>query len=109
MPQRTKDGTYLASGYKTAIRVAEYAEMAQRGDWEKLYAAIDKNTRDSDAHPNAVIWALMILITKYANGRGQSFVPVARQYIDLMRADGSATTAQAIANLRKHGVTLPDF
>jgi hypothetical protein len=109
MAQRTRSGSYLASGYKTALRVAEYAELAQQGNWEGLYAKIDNSTRDADAHPNAVIWALLILITKYANAKGQSFVPVARKYIDLMRADGSADTAQAIAALREHGIVMPDW
>jgi hypothetical protein len=36
-------------------------------------------------------------------------VPVARKYIDLMRADGSADTAQAIAALREHGIVMPDW
>ena len=108
--QRDRQGHYLASGAKVADLVHEYVLLAQQGNWDALYKKIDDNTQQSDTHPNAVIWALLILITKYANARGQSFVPIAKQYAAAMWArPGSEDMHRAMKALQEAGVILPDI
>lgn len=106
---RDRQGNYLASGARVAELIVEYITLAQQGKWKKLYEALDDNTQKADTHPNAVIWALLIVMTQYANGRGHSLVPVFRRYAELMRAKmGSTDMAEAMRRLHEAGVVLPE-
>lgn len=75
---RTDDG-YLANMQKSMERAAEYIALAEKGDVRQLIALIDKNTLDSDRHPNQIILGLVMVMGSMRHGTGRSMVQVIRK------------------------------
>lgn len=78
---RTDEG-YLANMQKSMERAADYIALAEKGDVQQLVALLEKNTLDSDRHPNQIILGLVMLMGSMRKGTGRSMVQVVRKAAD---------------------------
>ena len=82
-------GYFMAYGVKVGARLEEYVRLAENGLYDTLEQALDRNTQDSDAHPNAVILAAVTIMATQAKMRGQSNVPAVQAYTKAVGGDRS--------------------
>lgn len=59
-------------------RLAEYLEIARANNMPLLFKAIDKNTLEDNAHPNAVLACAVMLLELHTRHTGRSSAQEAR-------------------------------
>lgn len=93
------DGEYIANMAKSMERAAEYIAMAERGDYAGLQALIERNTLDSDRHPNQIILGLAMVMGSMRKGTGRSMVQVVKKAAEHWGKDKD--------NARLYGIWAP--
>lgn len=93
------DGEFIANMAKSMERAAEYIEMAERGNTEGLIAALERNTLDSDRHPNQIILGLAMVMGSMRKGTGRSMIPAVKKAAEHWSKDKD--------NARLYGIWTP--
>jgi hypothetical protein len=75
---RLPSGAYGSSTKLAWSRLAEYLDIARSNNVGRLMKALDANTQDHDAHPNAVLLCAIALLELHTRHTGRSSAQEAR-------------------------------
>jgi hypothetical protein len=94
------DGTIVTPRVGALRRIKQYLLVASsRQNARALQDEIDKYTQDTNTHPNAVIYELLVILMSIYKGMGRSPVPTLDKAIAAARGDKYGHDPAAISKI----------